>query len=516
MKKFYSLLLFILPTFLAAQNSFEEGFESSAYEEIWAVHQTADGNYVCAGSSRGTGAFAFLIKTDPLGDTLWSRSYVNGSNTICNDMRITSDHGFILTGTTSNTTIDPILIKTDSIGNVEWARTFVTSTLEYCNAVCEVQDGYIITGDRIDQSASTEDIFLIKVDLLGNLVWQRELDHPTGARATGIVSTLTNGCVVTGNIVLPSFGYAQLLLTCIDSSGLPLWSKGIHAFSYVYGYSICKTQNNGYAACGDIQDSFGLSQTYITSVDSSGNIIWSKILKTNAGCDGDAISETSDHGLIITGASGSPAGNLFAENDDITKLDSSGNVQWFKEYGGDGNSTDWGNAIEQTADGGFLNGGYSGMGMSGAGYFIKTDALGNIPCNGYPGTYVFANENVTQTSFNIPFQNLNSAVQNANVLAFDFTCPIIDPCTLGIDVTQNSQNSPLVFPNPSSGKFTFQNLSPGNKIEIYDLTGRIILQKTIRSANETFDLSENESGIYFYHIINGQQTISQGKLILSH
>ena len=71
-----------------------------------------------------------------------------------------------------------------------------------------------------------------------------------------------------------------------------------------------------------------------------------------------------------------------------------------------------------------------------------------------------------------------------------------------------------VSPNPSKGQFIFSDLEKENTIEIYDITGRLIYTVISKGGNQTIDLTGKEKGVYFYKIMNDQQQVKQGKIIL--
>ena len=73
-------------------------------------------------------------------------------------------------------------------------------------------------------------------------------------------------------------------------------------------------------------------------------------------------------------------------------------------------------------------------------------------------------------------------------------------------------NNISVFPNPSTGLFTLQNLENVNTIEVYDMAGKLIHQSVATQATTTIDLGGKEQGIYFYKIIQGAAVVQQGKL----
>ena len=69
-----------------------------------------------------------------------------------------------------------------------------------------------------------------------------------------------------------------------------------------------------------------------------------------------------------------------------------------------------------------------------------------------------------------------------------------------------------IFPNPSSGAINFSGLIKDDKIEIVDITGRVISQSFSTNEKQSINLSEIAKGIYFYRIINKTKIIQQGKI----
>jgi peptidyl-prolyl cis-trans isomerase B (cyclophilin B) len=85
----------------------------------------------------------------------------------------------------------------------------------------------------------------------------------------------------------------------------------------------------------------------------------------------------------------------------------------------------------------------------------------------------------------------------------------------GTGIETNTQAVKVnVFPNPSSGKFTFSNLEKENTIEIIDITGRTILKTTVKNNSYNIDLSDKAKGFYFYRISDQNKKVQQGKIIV--
>ncbi|WP_234406595.1 T9SS type A sorting domain-containing protein [Prolixibacter bellariivorans] len=76
-----------------------------------------------------------------------------------------------------------------------------------------------------------------------------------------------------------------------------------------------------------------------------------------------------------------------------------------------------------------------------------------------------------------------------------------------------------VFPNPTSNSFSVEvnnelNTTGKNlKINLYDMTGKKILNAPMQSSNTNIDISNFKNGIYLYRITDGEEIMAQGKMI---
>jgi hypothetical protein len=102
-------------------------YGSNVSNNLNTIRQTPDGGYIIAGNAKmGTstnyGNYALLIKTDSLGDTLWTRKYNNSdpdnmTSLYIYSMTLSGDAGYLLAGNTNNYTGGAFIIKTDADGN---------------------------------------------------------------------------------------------------------------------------------------------------------------------------------------------------------------------------------------------------------------------------------------------------------------------------------------------------------------------------------------------------------------
>jgi hypothetical protein len=168
-----------------------------------------------------------------------------------------------------------------------------------------------------------------------------------------------------------------------DSNGIKEWDKTIGGASPngieddVF-YSLIQTGDNGFLICGGSNSTVsgdktvtnnGTTDFWIVKLSSSGAIEWQRALGGSNENVPYCVIQTIDGGYLIGGYSNSNISGDKSENcrglQDywIVKLDSFGDVEWDKTFGGD--SSDILTSIIQQADGSFLLTGRSNSGISG-------------------------------------------------------------------------------------------------------------------------------------------------------
>ncbi|MCH8318710.1 MAG: PKD domain-containing protein, partial [Bacteroidetes bacterium] len=97
----------------------------------------------------------YLIKTDSIGDTLWTRTYGGGSNDFCSEVEQTTDGGYIMTGHTHSFGGGVLyLIKTDSNGN-SGCNEMGTQTIVSGGAIVGNPDSTIVGSGGIVNNTAT-------------------------------------------------------------------------------------------------------------------------------------------------------------------------------------------------------------------------------------------------------------------------------------------------------------------------------------------------------------------------
>jgi hypothetical protein len=194
--------------------------------------------------------------------------------------------------------------------------------------------------------------------------------------AVGIAKTNDNGSIICGY----TNSYGQGLYDCyfvkLDSIGQIEWTKTLGGTNDDKAYSIVQTMDGGYAFTG-ITQSFGAggNDVFIGKLSSTGSLSWTKTIGGPSSDYGNSIIETSDGGLAVAGWYGVTGVNYDAY---LIKMDASGNITFSNTYGGAGEDVAY--SIFQNLDGSYILSGYTktyGAGLKDC-YVLKITSTGSL------------------------------------------------------------------------------------------------------------------------------------------
>ena len=474
----------------------------------------------------------WIIKQDSLGKKQWERALGGYGDEVLTDQKATPDGGYILCGfSTSNVSgekkdptkggYDYWVVKIDSLGKVQWDRSLGGSNNDLCESVDLTTDGgYIVagftisaaSGDITENSFGNSDTWVAKLDASGNLQWQNRLGG-SGQEGNDVIS------------VLPNFNFHLALCRQAPDGG----------------YLIATTSSSNIS--GDkTANAMGSADYWIVKLDASGNQVWDK---TIGGSGTDFIEDlriTQDGGFIACGYSNSPvsgnktAGVIGRSDYWIVKMDATGNVQWDKTIGGFG--YDAAQSILQTSNGDYVVSGFSDSKVSGTKttvnkgsydyWVVKIDNTGNVLWDrtiggqeedyatalvqDSPNSYVIGGESNSYFSGNKTETNYGRAdywgVQLVEYAAAP-TSQSIAGKALQPAAALNTHTL-LVYPNPATTVLHIQNAGK-TPFVLTDLSGKRMLSKTI-NGNGDLNVANIPSGTYYLTNIT---TASTQKVIIT-
>ncbi|NOY49414.1 MAG: hypothetical protein GXO88_02435 [Chlorobi bacterium] len=284
------------------------------WEQGHSVQQTTDGGYIITGStnSYGSGDFdAYLIKTDSNGDTLWTKTFGGEYNDEGWSVQQTTDGGYIITGfinSYGSSGFDVFLIKTNDEGDTLWTKIFGGGGDDQGYSVQQTNDGgYIIAGNTNSFGFGNNDIYIIRTDSNGDSLWSQTFGGYGWEMGYSVQQTTDDGYIIIGSTNSYSSSDFDVYLIKTDNNGNLLWDKVYVDYFDDIGYSVQQTTDGGYIITGlntqrtnyyDEYESINLIKT-----DSNGNTLWTKLLGGGDNDVGYSLQQTTDGGYIITGYS---------------------------------------------------------------------------------------------------------------------------------------------------------------------------------------------------------------------
>jgi len=362
------------------------------------IQQTSDGGYIVAGYTSSFGARWYdfwVLKLDASGDVVWQKTYGGNDDDWANSIQQTSDSGYIVAGGTWSFgagNYDFWVLKLDASGDVVWEKTYGGGDWDDATSIQQTSDGGYIVAGVTSSFGAGGDAWVLKLDASGDVVWQKTYGGGYHDWANSIQQTSDGGYIVAGGTSSFGAGYDDVWVLKLNASGDVVWEKTYGGGDNDFARSIQQTSDSGYIVAGGTWSfGAGLTDFWVLKLDASGDVVWQKTYGGGGEDEARSIQQTSDGGYIVAGRTSSFGAGLW--DFWVLKLDASGQVLWQKTYGGGSNDEAY--SIQQTSDGGYIVAGLTkSFGAGGSVWVLKLDASGNVE-NCTPS-------NLVQTSNAIP------------------------------------------------------------------------------------------------------------------
>ena len=148
------------------------------------------------------------------------------------DIEQTPDGGYVIAGQTTSFgagETDMYLVRTDAGGSVMWERTFGGARGDGASAVLVLDDGYMVVGFTVSFGRGGYDAYVVRTDLAGDTLWTRAIGTEARDAANTVVATADGGFLVGGSTVTSVSRRSDHYLMRIDARGDTLWTTAINA-----------------------------------------------------------------------------------------------------------------------------------------------------------------------------------------------------------------------------------------------------------------------------------------------
>jgi hypothetical protein len=275
------------------------------------VFQTSDNGYLIFGNTNSYGSVnqnVWLIKTNGNGEEQWNKTIGEIPHIEAYSFQQTKDNGYIIVGKINiNNDFDVWLAKINKYGDVQWNTTFNRSIYDIGYSVRQTNDnGYIIVGRTENNVSDNADVWLIKTNSYGNIIWEKIYGGNEGDKGFCVQQTSDGGYIITGET--QSFGSGGLYnkdvwLLKTNSVGGEEWNNtfGLGGGSDI-GSTVIQLADDGYVICGHTWSyGHGWSDIWLIRTDNNGTEQWNTTFGGTKWEYGQSVIQTTDKGYIIAG-----------------------------------------------------------------------------------------------------------------------------------------------------------------------------------------------------------------------
>ncbi len=253
---------------------------------------------------------AMVIRTDSAGNIIWQQSYGGPGDEEVKEIMETSDGGFLISCQSNSYGYYPgaTLIKIDAAGAVLWSRNYRGNRgAAGCSAKEVPTGGYILTARLMDSVVGyVNDVMVVRVDVNGIIQWSTVFGSTNTEEPYDIEVSPDNGCYVTGRLYGIGAGHTDIFLSRLDSLGNLMWTKTYGGPGFELSYDMDVTRDSGIVISGwTTSFSATTNDYYLIRTDSDGDTLWTSISNspTTGGNFMWNVAETSDGGFICSGES---------------------------------------------------------------------------------------------------------------------------------------------------------------------------------------------------------------------
>ena len=486
--------------------------------------------------------------------------------------------------------IDFWIVKIDEQGTVMWDKRYGGAEQDIPVSIKETNGGYYIVGysdslaygDKTEDSqldpiftlnmAPAYDFWILKIDLLGNVIWDKTTGVANPDTPSSFLITQDGGLLLAGSsshanplddgpegkisisrnpneINDEIFTKEDYEVVKLSNLGVVEWSQEIKGTESDQLLEIVTTNDGGYLLVGNSSSPLGLDKTvngfeiyneiyqvweindiWLIKINNQGIIEWQKVIGGNQFEKLISVKKNNDQTFTLLSKSLSPiSGNkttplLNATNGDLwsVTIDENGAIinqssfpLWSNIYMPDKN-------IILLDSGNYIYFGANAPTIVGTNYDCQVKIIS--PSGIVLSELNFGGDNGETIKSMVPTPDggyIVGAISNSNISGDktedsrgvdDYWLVKLTPESLA--TSTNSKFFFSIFPNPSNGKISITGIKGKHQVKITDVLGHVVYNETVTEiANKQIDIS-GESGIYFISIQDELGNNSTKKVVL--
>lgn len=317
----------------------EKTYGGSYVDAFFSVRSANKGGFIATGfSNRGIGSSPgmLVVITDNSGKQV--KSGIIGGNNISQGFNVlphaNPDSGYLIAGyilKTGRTDRDIYIVKLNNDGSVKWDKNYGPTSREVNDttndaaySICAAPGGgYFLTGSYKGYNNGAGKIFLMKISEKGDSLWTKSYGYGIGY---SIVPTKDGNLAIGGSSQTSSAD--DIFILKADTSGKLLWKQTYQANGYEFGAGMVQCIDGGYAITGITNSKgYGNDDVYLLKTDAVGAKVWDNYYGGDNADQGFGLVQNASQEFFITGFSNTGGSFIF-----LNKTDNSGKQIWVKNY----------------------------------------------------------------------------------------------------------------------------------------------------------------------------------------
>lgn len=255
----FFILLLVAPQVVNCQTNWQKVYGGHGYDYGYSVIQTYDGGYAIAGATTTIGngnSDAYLLKVDSVGNIELQNSFGGINIDQAYSIKETRDSGLVFAGFTNsfgNGGYDMYVVRTDKLGDTLWTKTYGGADWDFAYSIDTTTDGgFIIAGETYSYGAGNKDMYIVKIDANGDSLWTKTYGGPNEDGAKSIKQTNDNGYIVTGFSKSLGDPNGDIYTLKLDNNGDTLWTYKYDGLLGDVAHDIIENNNaSGYILVGE-------------------------------------------------------------------------------------------------------------------------------------------------------------------------------------------------------------------------------------------------------------------------
>lgn len=309
--------LAIVKTDANGEKAWEKTYRHGIMSDGRVLQQTADSGYIAVGStfeSYEKPGELYLLKTDKDGGKTWEKTFGAAKGGAWgNGVTATADGGYIAVGGTNGGYV--LAVKTSADGTVVWEKELGKKG-GWADRIYPADGGFIVVGN-INPDGKNKDIYLLKISGAGEVLWEQTIGGAGSEWANDVASAKDGGYVIVGNTNSKGAGDNDIYLVKTDGKGKVLWEKTFGGAKNDWGRGVEATWDGGFVAVGvsgSDQDPYSWGENgkiHVVKTDANGTKLWETTIAGTGRTSGQDILQTADGGFVVTGLQGANEGDMY-------------------------------------------------------------------------------------------------------------------------------------------------------------------------------------------------------------